>query len=202
MEHSEATEMMASARYLLGELTDEERERFEEHFFGCSECARDVRDGSTMMDSIRAEKAIAAGDRLKPVRTLPWFLTAAAAIGIAILGFQNAQLRRTAAPGVVPSYSMLAMGTRGAAQLTTIQDPAKPFALFVDIPPQPPSPAYRIEIRDTSNRARVSLPVNAAEARETITVYVPPHRLSPGSYTVVIVGGAESVIGSAPLNIR
>ena len=69
MEHSEATETMASARYLLGELTEEERERFEEHFFGCSECARDVRDGSAMMDSIRAEKP-AAGDRLKPVRTL------------------------------------------------------------------------------------------------------------------------------------
>lgn len=201
MEHSEATETMASARYLLGELTEEERERFEEHFFGCSECARDVRDGSAMMDSIRAEKP-AAGDRLKPVRTLPWFLTAAAAIGLVILGFQNAQLRRMAAPGVVPSYSMLAMGTRGAAQPTTIQDPAKPFALFVDIPPQPASPTYRIEIRDSSNRALVSLPVSAGEARETITVYVPPHRLSAGSYTVVIVGGAESVIGSAPLNVR
>lgn len=203
MEHSEATETMASARYLLGEMSDEERERFEEHFFGCSECSRDVRDGTAIIDSIHAEKASGGRRDVKPVSTFSWLLGAAAVVAIALLAFQNANLRRAAAPGVVPSYSMLTMGTRGATQATTIADPARPFALFVDIPPQPPFPTYRIEIRDSASRARVSLPVSASEARETITVYVPPHRLQSGSsYTVVIVGGDSSTIASAPLNVR
>ena len=34
---------MAAERYLLGELTDAERDQFEEHFFDCSACADDVR---------------------------------------------------------------------------------------------------------------------------------------------------------------
>ncbi len=200
MEHSEANDTMASARYLLGEMTDEERNAFEEHYFGCSECARDVRDGSLMIDSIRAGRVQA--DRLKPVRTLPWVLTAAAAIAIVVLGLQNASLRRQSAPHVLRSYSLLTMGTRGAAPSTVVDDPSKPFAFYVDIPPQPAYPNYRIEIRDSSNRPRVSLPVNATEARDTITVYVPPHLLQSGKYTVVIVGGDSSTVGSAPLDVR
>lgn len=200
MEHSEATDTMASARYLLGEMTNEERDAFEEHYFGCSECARDVRDGSAMIDSIRAGRVQV--ERLKPVRTLPWLLTAAAAIAIAVLGLQNAGLRREAAPHVLRSYSLLTMGTRGGAPPTIIDDPSKPFALYVDIPPQPAFPNYRIEIRNSSNRAQVSLPVNASEAHDTITVYVPPHLLQSGKYTVVIVGGDSSTVGSAPLDVR
>ena len=197
MEHSEATETMASARYLLGELSEEERNAFEEHFFGCSECARDVREGSAMIDSIRSEKQKRTG--LKPAATLGWIVAAAAVAAVVFLGLQNAELR---SPRIVPTYSLLSIGTRGASDVTTISDPSKPFALYVDIPPQPSYPHYRIEIRDSSNQTRVSVPVNANEARETITVYVPPHRLESGKYTVVIVGGDTATLGSAPLVVR
>lgn len=198
MEHSEAADTMASARYLLGEMTEEEREAFEEHFFGCSECAGEVRDGSAMKDSIRAERA-QRRDRLKPVLTL---LSAAAVVAVVILGIQNARLRsETEAPRVLRAYSLLTMATRGAAQ-TTVADGSKPLALFIDIPPQPSYPNYRIEIRDTSNRTKVALPVTADEARETVTVYVPPHRLKPGNYNVVIVGGGSTPVSTAPLEVR
>ena len=200
MEHSEATDTMASARYLLGELSEEERNAFEEHFFGCSECARDVRDGSTMIDSIRAEGRVARGG-LKPAATFGWILSAAAIAAAAFLGLQNAQLRSDAEPRVLPSYSMLTMGSRGAAN-TTISDPSKPFALYIDIPPQPSHSNYRIEIRDAGNHTRLSLPVTADEARDTITVYVPPRRLQAGKYSVVIVGADSSTISSAPLEVR
>ena len=196
MEHSEASDTMASARYLLGEMTEEERNAFEEHFFGCSECARDIRDGSTMMDSIRAEKAIA--EPRKTVRAVPWVIAAAASFAAAFFGFVTFEMHQ---PRILPAYSLLMMGTRGAAP-TVITNPSKPFALFIDIPPQPPFPNYRIEIRDSANRPRVSLPVNADEARETITVYVPPNRLQSGEYTVVIVGGSSSTVSTAPLRVR
>jgi hypothetical protein len=199
MEHSEATETMASTRYLLGEMTDQERNAFEEHYFGCGFCAQEVRDGSVVIDSIRAEGR--ASGRLKPASTLPWLVAVAAAIGIAFLGYQNAMLRRDGAPHVIRSYSLLSMGTRGANQ-TTIDDATKPFALYIDIPPQPPYPSYRIELRDASGNARVSVPVTADQARETITVYVPPRQLQPGTYRVLIFGGSSATISSAPLTVR
>ena len=155
-----------------------------------------------MIDSIRAGRAVkATGSGIRPAAAAGWIAAVAAAIALAFLGLQNAQLRRDVQPRVLPAYSMLTMGTRGAAE-TTIDDPAKPFALYIDIPPQPPSSSYRIEIRDGAGRAQVSLPVNAEQARETITVYVPPNRLQSGKYTVAIVGDGSSTISTAPLNVR
>src|SRR5436305_15330434 len=57
MEHSEATDTMAAERYLLGEMTPEDRDAFEEHFFDCSDCAADVRDGAMIRSAIPTEKA-------------------------------------------------------------------------------------------------------------------------------------------------
>jgi hypothetical protein len=53
MEHSEAIEMMASERYLLDELTPELRDAFEEHFFGCPECAQDVQFGAAFLEQTK-----------------------------------------------------------------------------------------------------------------------------------------------------
>jgi hypothetical protein len=200
MEHSEATEAMASARYLLGEMSGDEREAFEEHFFGCSECARDVRAGSAMIDSIRAEKPQVS--RMRPVQSLGWILSAAAIAAVVFLGVQNAALRRASEPRILPSYSMLTIGSRAAAQPTTIDDRTKPFALYIDIPPQPSSSSYRIEIRDSVNSTKVSLPVSAERARDTITVYVPPNRLESGKYNVAILAADGSTIGSGALEVR
>ena len=44
MDHKEAVETMAAQRYVLDEMTPEDQEAFEEHFFGCTECAADVKD--------------------------------------------------------------------------------------------------------------------------------------------------------------
>ena len=50
MDHSESIRLMAAEKYLLGELTPELREQFEEHFFDCQECALDVRAGAALVE--------------------------------------------------------------------------------------------------------------------------------------------------------
>jgi anti-sigma factor RsiW len=203
MEHSEATESMASARYLLGELTDEERNAFEEHYFGCGECAADVRSGSSMIDSIRSSRSVAAAPP-KRLSYVPWLVAAAASIAAAFFGIQNTALKQDAAPHVLHSYSLLTSGTRGptGANDTVIEDPNRPFVLFVDIPPDPPQAQYRVDIVDVAGRAVVSVPVSAEEARDTVTVYVPPRHLQSGKYTVVTTGGSSSTLTRAPLTVR
>src|SRR5262249_14999465 len=54
MDHIDATQNHASERYLLGELSDAERDAFEEHFFSCSECAEEVRAGAIFLSNARA----------------------------------------------------------------------------------------------------------------------------------------------------
>src|SRR5450432_3933445 len=43
MDHDIAVQSEAAERYFLGDLTGEDRDKFEEHFFMCPECAEDVR---------------------------------------------------------------------------------------------------------------------------------------------------------------
>ena len=50
MDHGESIRLMAAEKYLLGELTPELREQFEEHFFDCQECALDVRAGAALVE--------------------------------------------------------------------------------------------------------------------------------------------------------
>ncbi|HKE19964.1 MAG TPA: hypothetical protein VKB80_34055 [Kofleriaceae bacterium] len=49
MDHQEAISLGATERYALGTLDDAQREAFEEHFFGCLECAEDVRAATAVM---------------------------------------------------------------------------------------------------------------------------------------------------------
>src|SRR5207249_11960005 len=45
MDHQEAIQKYAADGYLLNELTEAEREEFEEHFAECDDCSDYVRDG-------------------------------------------------------------------------------------------------------------------------------------------------------------
>jgi len=51
MDHSESIRLMAAEKYLLGELTPELRDQFEEDFFDCQECPFDVRAGAALVEN-------------------------------------------------------------------------------------------------------------------------------------------------------
>jgi hypothetical protein len=53
MDHFEAIKGKLAEGYLLGELSREQREAYEEHYFGCPECAKDVRLGSIFLANMR-----------------------------------------------------------------------------------------------------------------------------------------------------
>jgi hypothetical protein len=54
LDHLIATKRNIAGRYMLGELSPAEREKFEEHYFNCRECADDVRDLLTVSSNSRA----------------------------------------------------------------------------------------------------------------------------------------------------
>src|SRR5271155_2887203 len=54
MDHQTAVEQKAAERYFLDELTGEDREAFEEHFFTCPECAGDVETLTAFAANARA----------------------------------------------------------------------------------------------------------------------------------------------------
>lgn len=95
MKHEDAIRTEAVERYLIGEMTDDEREIFEEHYFDCPVCAADVTDGTRMMV---AGRVVAAEDpRTWNVVSMPkrfqWLPAAAAAsLAFTLLGGQAGYL--------------------------------------------------------------------------------------------------------------
>src|SRR5579872_1279797 len=54
MDHSEASQMEAVDRYVLGDLSVSEVEEFQRHFFDCPQCSEELRTLSVLQDNARA----------------------------------------------------------------------------------------------------------------------------------------------------
>jgi anti-sigma factor RsiW len=132
MEHNEAIKQMVAERYLLGELTPEQRNAFEEHAFDCPECSLDLRAGAVFIDAAKVElpnlvpasPAPSVPYSPRPERKKinwqswlrPAFAGPAFAALLAVVGYQNLSTipsLRSAAnqPSVLPSTAFHA-GTR------------------------------------------------------------------------------------------
>src|SRR5262245_66255372 len=97
MTHDEAIKNGATERYVLDEMTDEEREAFEEHYFDCAVCAEDVRAAIAIRDGLAAERVTAepAVVPLQPRRRVmpAWLASAAAAAMIAVVSMYAGMVR-------------------------------------------------------------------------------------------------------------
>jgi anti-sigma factor RsiW len=186
MNHADAVETRAAERYVLDEMTPEEREQFEEHYFGCAACAADVRDEMTIAATLRAENA---HDNVVPIRRtspVPWLAAAAMLAIVAFLGYQNAMLRARSPhdlPRVLHTVS-LSQESRGGGEETVVGNASQPFGLFIDIPPRANATRYVVTIADSAGRARETVQVPREEARESVQLVVPGGLLSPGHYSV------------------
>lgn len=198
MEHTEAIENQTAERYALDELTPEERDRFEEHYFDCPVCAQAVRDGVTIAAGIRANGAATVAPPVAHAPRFPWWAVAAAIAFIAIAGYQNLvtipRLRgaaATAAPFAarVAHHTPLSANTRDAAAPTVVSPRRdEDVALDFDVPPETPYPSYLAEVRDTAGRTRATIPVSAEDARQMVTIAIPPGVLEAGKYELAVSG--------------
>ncbi|HEY2322183.1 MAG TPA: zf-HC2 domain-containing protein [Thermoanaerobaculia bacterium] len=189
MEHTEAIDTMAAERYLLEEMTPEDRDAFEEHFFGCGECAADVRDGAMVRAAVRTQKA---NRTRQPRRNVREWLTAAAIVGViaGVPAIQNiglrGQLARARTPHVVKSFQLTTAESRGAeARPVPVDAGGQPFTLYFEIPPQPKAQRYLVEARDASGRICAKDVVTAAAAGEGQYLSF-PGGLSPGRYSLEV----------------
>jgi hypothetical protein len=208
MEHSQAVETMAVERYALDEMPPEERDAFEEHYFDCSECAQSVRDTTILgagTRSLRVQRNVAPHGI--------WWAVAAAAALVAVIGYQNfvtIPRPRSAGASIAPARVVhpvlfLTAGSRAAGTIEIATAKGEDVAMYVDIPPEPPWPSYAIEIQDTSRKVRVTVPVSAAEARESVLITIPGGTLTPGHYELVIAGTAaqkHETIARYPFDVR
>jgi hypothetical protein len=228
MDHSQAVRLMATERYLLNEFTPEQKEEFEEHFFGCPECALDVRMGAVLVangpalagtpeyvESVAMRRPARPGwfGWLRPAIVLP-----AMAILLAVISFQSfvvrPRLKDTIAqldqPQVLASAYLSTGNTRGASQTAVTAHEGTPFILFVDVPGESPSASFVAELYGPAGVKEWSLqisPETVETAHGTLPIRVSvPHNQS-GTYILILrSSGTNSAegheIGRYPFELK
>lgn len=212
MDHGEAIKMMAAERYLLEELTQEERASFEQHAFDCQECAMDLRAGAAFMKEAKAQLAepamqsstppVAASSRpeskkknwsflWRPVFALPAF-----AVMLTVLAYQNFStipgLRRAADEPRIQQAIAIHAGTRGSSHTPVPADRAEGLALSIELPQSSAYSSYVFELYDPNGKqawTRTIARSNTDSGDDSaVSLVVPGSGLFEGSYTLNILG--------------
>jgi hypothetical protein len=195
MEHDVATKNQAVERYLLREMSDEERDAFEEHYFSCDICAAEVQIGLGMAADLK--QVLREGVPLRDNSWLSWLkmpalVPAFAALCLAVVvGYQNfAVLPELKAPRPLGPAVILDGQTRGAGPKVIEGHPLH-FQMAVDgIAAGTP---LRLELLGPAGRRLAAGDVPAPPEHQPLEVFFPDHP-GPGSYEVVIrenPGGRE-----------
>jgi hypothetical protein len=215
MEHTEAVQLKAAERYVLGELSGDLRAQYEEHYFGCRECAEDLKLAAAFVENTRAvleSQPVAVASRepvsverrpsasawfvglLRPAFAVPVF-----ALLLLFAGYQNLiviphlkSVEPSIGPQTLPSYSLIGANSRGGEPLTITVPSNKPFSLYIDIPPERQFPMYVSELVNASGATEYSLNISGQEAQNSVQLLIPPATLKPGNYAVVVRGLATA----------
>lgn len=217
MEHHEAIEMMASERYLLDELTPELRDAYEEHMFGCTECAGDAMLGSAFvrhaktvlpgLEQTQEEKKRAPAKRpssAKPPKEkrdwLSWLrpgiMVPAFGCLLAIVGYQNlvvypALQASATEPRLLPPATVLQGDTRGSLPVV-YADLVTGSTLSIPLPQNssqnPTYASFRLDFYDSKGKVIWTRSLTGAAVSEDMATVWLPGRVKEDSYKVAITG--------------
>jgi hypothetical protein len=201
MDHDLAVKSQACEKYLLGELSPDLRDAYEEHYFSCAECATQLRMAAELVGASQQifaktpEFAASAPAMREPGGWSRWLRPAFAIPVMAglllVVGYQNLllipRLQKSQATRVLPMYSLISANTRGETLPVFAAQPNQPFGLYVDIPVEREISNYRVSVQDPSGKTILSSSLDSAQAQKTQVVVINPEKKS-GKYTLIIIG--------------
>jgi hypothetical protein len=212
MDHSEASRLAAVEKYLMEELPPSSRDEFEQHFFGCQECAADLNATAVFLDAARRELRRAPVSRSKPniskkfQFTFLWrpaFVAPAFALVLAVMAYQNmvvyphftgelAMLRRAE---VLTPVSLIGANSRGGAIPAVTVSHAQSILLSVDIPTTEQFSSYSCELLAPSGVVVWRVPVSPKQAKDTVSIRIPASNWGDGDYRLIVQGYKTNAAG-------
>jgi hypothetical protein len=205
MDHADAVRMNATERYLLNELDTTQLEQFEEHMFGCQECALDVHAASMFLEQskdVLGQPALTSVPVPRPVPApapstwfawlRPAFALPAMAVLLFIISFQNfvtyPKLKNALHQPQVMPWAAVNVGTWGAGGPAVAVKPGQSFLLFVRIPPESGYERYIADLYNPSEKLEWSLTFPAVVGQDQWPMQVPGSQRESGTYTLKIRG--------------
>lgn len=212
MDHNEATQQMVAERYLLGELTPELRDAFEEHAFDCPECSVDLRAGATFIGAAKVElpkiaeasAALPKPEIIRPAKKKmdwqawlrPAFAVPVFAALLALVAYQNLDtipaLRKVASePSLLPSTAFHA-GTRGATHTSVEADRTQGAILSIALPQESGYTSFAFDLYDPQGKhlwtRTVPISKSGADNDGAVSLIIPGSGLTQNSYSLAIIG--------------
>jgi hypothetical protein len=225
MDHSEAIQMRAAERYILGDLSVSDVEEYERHFFDCPQCSEELRVLTVLQDNARAVfieqsssptpaslPAIPRGagwwNGFKEVWQRPWALAPAFAALVVVLfaGYQFGARNSGNSIQSISSYPLYA-ASRGEETVVSPPHAAQFYSLYMDRTWDQDYPRYRSVVRDDpGGTERYKLPISVPTAGRAMQVLVPARALPAGRYVLVTFGvddaGRETEVARYPFTLR
>ncbi len=195
MSHEDAVRNQMAEHFALGELTREDRERFEAHFFDCGECFENVRLASEFLHHTHRvlpperEKGPVArffADLWRPP------MRVMASLFLGTVGFsihQQMQIRELQAPKQA-WHALLTEQTRSPGNEEEISVPrGTRLALNVVLWQQDEFDAYRsLILSEPDKRVQYIVPLHPEDNDTLATIVLPPEILREGTYSMLIQG--------------
>jgi len=211
MDHADAVSKNLIEQYLLHEMSPQLRDEFEEHFFDCQMCAADLRATSAFLDATRTELKRAesrpaavipiADKRPRQFIWKPALALYALAASLLVVVYQNAfvyprlksEVAELRTPEVLPSISLVGDNSRGGNTPSAPVGDAQAFLLLVDLPTQDRFSTYTCLLYAPSGELIWSLGVSAQQARDTVSIRIPPGKRSAGRYSLLVKGNQSEL---------
>lgn len=214
IDHEEAIKTLMAERYLLGELTENERDSYEEHLFSCQACFEQVQVGSELVSQIR---------QLGPEATdsVPGFMSrfmtdlsqpvtiAALALFLFAASFavhQNSIISRLKEPRPEMRYTLVGVA-HGSSEINLVQaTQGSGLSLNVEYARKGEFTSYQAKILSGSGKTihSVTLPENQVGTMASIDL--PAEALKPGEYSIVVFGhrgdGTQEEVGRSMFEFK
>ena len=185
MSHREVQDLGAVKLYVRHQLAPDQEVRFEEHYFGCRDCARSVEHEQAKAESLRS-----ASNPWWTRLAFPVLAPATAAL-LGLVAFQNIQ--------VIPSLESQLAQTNVLQPNTVItakEDQLGPeegefiktpsVTIELNLPADADSPFYRVELG--GNGKRPIDQVVPAPKSFRLSMHMPSRTLGNGSFNVLVYG--------------
>ena len=218
MDHLEAKRLHASEKYVLGELSADQRDAYEEHYFDCAECAEDVKSTLTFVSAgrevFREEAVPVSPARKDPTLRSRWTswrpmiaIPAMAALLLAV-GYYTRQPKPQIGEILAPGQGIVApsFGLRGGDRLENEKTVVRvhgtdPFQLHFDFVPSQDHnfSSYTGELQDSASHVLLEFNIPADRVNKEVNLLVPSGLLRPGDYILAVFGqdpsSAKTTVG-------
>ena len=207
MDHHFAITHQVAERYTLGDLSADEREAFEQHYFDCPECGKAVRDAVALGDHCRAWFSRNPGgvhtERPTGLRLGIWYwlrrpvswTAAAAALLAGYVGYLHFVRLPLWTKGQTVAMNYIPGPVRAGGEVRKLQKSPAGYLVSTDVNPQQDYREYRWVILrpDGSEWLAQSAPFGPS-----LTVLLPAGKA--GRYKFVIRGREPNGAVSAPIH--